>query len=43
MATVAATVTAVQHADEWDGNDVWTTMISLTVTKTTINKKYDKG
>ncbi len=36
--------TAWRQANEWDGNGVsTTTMISLTATKTTINKKYDEG
>ncbi len=34
---------AGQHTDEWDCNGVLKTMISLTATKTTINKKYDEG
>ena len=43
MATAAAMAIAGQHTDEWDCNGVSKTMISLTATKTTINKKYDKG
>jgi hypothetical protein len=43
MATSAAMAIAGQHTDEWDGNGVLKTMISLTATKTTINKKYDEG
>lgn len=43
MAMAVATVMAGQRADEWDGDDVLMTMISLTATKTTINKKYDEG
>ena len=36
--------TACRRANEWDGNDLsTTTIISLTATKTTINKKYDEG
>jgi hypothetical protein len=38
MATAAAMAIG-QRADKSDGNDVSTTMISLTATKTTINKK----
>ena len=35
--------TACRQANEWDGNDLSTTMmISLTAIKTTINKKYNK-
>jgi hypothetical protein len=44
MAMAVATVMAGQRADEWwDGDDVLMTMISLTATKMTINKKYDEG
>ena len=43
MATAAAMAIAGQHTDERDCNGVSKTMISLTATKTTINKKYDKG
>jgi hypothetical protein len=43
MAMAVVTVLAGQRADEWDGDDVLMTMISLMVTKTTINKKYDEG
>ena len=41
MATAAAMVMAMagQHVDEWDGNDVSKTMISLAAMKTTNNKK----
>ena len=36
--------TACRRANEWDGNNLSTmTMISLMATKTSINKKYDKG
>ena len=43
MATATATAMAGQRADEWDGDDKSMTMIFLTTTKTTINKKYDEG
>ena len=43
MAMSAATAMAGQRADEWDGNDMLTTMISLTAIKTTINKKINEG
>ena len=43
MAMAVATVMAGQRVDKWDGDDVLMTMISLTATKTTINKKYDEG
>ena len=43
MATSAAMAIAGQHTDKWDGNGVLKTMISVTATKTTINKKYDEG
>jgi hypothetical protein len=39
MATAAAMAMAGQHADKADGNDVSTTMISLTAIKTTIKMK----
>ncbi len=38
-----STSIAGQHTDKWDGNGVSKTMISLTASKTTINKKYNKG
>ena len=38
-----STTIAGQHTDEWDGNGVSKTMISLTAPMTTINKKYNKG
>ena len=43
MAMSAATAMAGQRADEWDGNDMSTTMISLTAIKMTIDKKYNEG
>ena len=43
MAMSAGTAMAGQCADEWDGNDMLTTMISLTAIKTTINKKNNEG
>ena len=43
MATAAAMAIAGQHTGEWDCNGVSKTMISMTATKTTINKKYDEG
>jgi hypothetical protein len=43
MATAVAIAIAGQHTDKWDGNGVSKMMISLMATKTTINKKYNKG
>ena len=43
MATAAAMALVGQHTDEWDCNGVLKMMISLTATKTAINKKYNEG